>query len=245
MSNLTGKGVIALATFLIATLKQQNKSKGKTRIKAFDGKPTRVFVMRNEDMAVFTEQAKKYGILYAAILDKKSKDDPNGIVDVVVNANDAAKVNRISERFALSADEVEKIRQEVVKSQKNRQQSAEKERTEPSAEKTHSVDDNTLSKIMGEPSPGKTEHKQPVDISQENPTVAGMEQKSSNLSAPSSERSRTLGEDGSIERERPSVRQQIKEIKAERKEKAAKQPEKIRETVHEAPVKKKVSEKER
>ena len=33
-ANLTGKGLISLATFLIATLKEQKRTKGKTRIAA-------------------------------------------------------------------------------------------------------------------------------------------------------------------------------------------------------------------
>lgn len=51
VANLTGKGLISLATFLIATLKEQKRTKGKTRIEAFRGKPTKVFVMRREDFS--------------------------------------------------------------------------------------------------------------------------------------------------------------------------------------------------
>lgn len=112
VANLTGKGLISLATFLMATLKEQKRTKGKTRIEAFRGKPTKVFVMRREDFSQFAAEAKKYGVLYAAIMSKKDKD---GMVDVVVNANDAARVNRISERFAMSAEEVEKLRETILK----------------------------------------------------------------------------------------------------------------------------------
>ena len=44
--------------------------------------------MRREDFSQFAVEAKKYGVLYAAIM---SKNDKNGMVDVVVNANDAAR----------------------------------------------------------------------------------------------------------------------------------------------------------
>ena len=74
VANLTGKGLISLATFLIATLKEQKRTKGKTRIEAFRGKPTKVFVMRREDFSQFAAEAKKYGVLYAAIMSKKDKD---------------------------------------------------------------------------------------------------------------------------------------------------------------------------
>lgn len=113
-TNLAGKGALSFATFLIAVLKEQKKTKGRARIQAFNGKPTKVFVIKPEDMKRFAEEAKKYGILYAAVINRK---DPTAPIDVVVNANDAAKVNRIAERFALSTVDVEKLRSEVRESQ--------------------------------------------------------------------------------------------------------------------------------
>ena len=112
-TNLAGKGVLSLATFLIAVLKDQKRTKGKARMRAFNGKPTKVFVIKNKDMKIFAEEAKKYGVLYAAVVNKKQ---PDGLVDVVVNANDAARVNRIADRFALSTVDVEKIRADIEKS---------------------------------------------------------------------------------------------------------------------------------
>ena len=109
-TNLAGKGALSLATFLIAVLKEQKKTKGRARIQAFNGKPTKVFVIKPEDMKRFAEEAKKYGILYAAVINRK---DPTAPIDVVINANDAAKVNRIAERFALSTVDVERLRSEV------------------------------------------------------------------------------------------------------------------------------------
>ena len=113
VTNLAGKG----ATFLIATLKDQKKTQGRARMRAFHGKPTKVFVIKAKDMNLFAEEAKKYGILYAAVINKKQ---PDGLVDVVVNAADAAKVNRIAERFALSTVDVEKIREDIKKAREQR-----------------------------------------------------------------------------------------------------------------------------
>ncbi len=162
-TNLAGKGALSLATFLIAVLKDQKRTKGKARMKAFNGKPTKVFVIKNKDMKIFAEEAKKYGVLYAAVVNKKQ---PDGLVDVVVNANDAARVNRIADRFALSTVDVEKIRADIEKSREAKaKQSAAKERTTPPAEKeAHTVDDKTLDDILGKPAPQKTEHKPPADI---------------------------------------------------------------------------------
>lgn len=238
VANLTGKGLISLATFLIATLKEQKRTKGKARIEAFRGKPTKVFVMRREDFSQFAAEAKKYGVLYAAIMSKKDKD---GMVDVVVNANDAARVNRISERFAMSAKEVEKLRETILKAKEEKSQNtAHKERTDPTAEKdAHTVDDVTLDEMMGNAAPlQQTQHKQPVEISDDrpNPTKAGTAK--SSPSAPLSEHSENI--EMANTRERPSVRQQIKEIKEERqRHSSAPARSKTRQTQHKQPQKRK------
>ena len=135
VSNLAGKGAMSLATFLIAALKDQKRTKGKARMQAFNGKPTKVFVIKTSELKRFAEEARKYGVLYAAVVNRKQ---PDGLCDIVVNANDAAKVNRIAERFALSTVDVEKIREDIRKARdmKARQPDAEKERTTPSSEKS-------------------------------------------------------------------------------------------------------------
>lgn len=246
MTNLAGKGALSLATFLIAALKDEKRTSGKARMKAFNGKPTKVFAIKAKDLKIFAEEAKKYGILYAAVINKKQ---PDGIIDVVVNANDAAKVNRITERFALSTVDVEKIRADIIKAREGKAKAdTEKERTTPPAEKeAHTVDEQTLNTMMADSEPKKTEHKQPADITEKvNPTKARTE--SSNLSEPTSETRKTTEADKS---ERPSVRQQIKEMRAERQadKSAEKQPErgKSREPQHQQSVrtKKKSKSKER
>ena len=104
-AEIVGKGSLSLATFLLAVLKDQKKTRGRTRIQSFNGRPTKVFAIMAKDLKTFSEEAKKYGILYAAVMNRKSTD---GIVDVVVSANDAARVNRIAARFALSTIEIQK-----------------------------------------------------------------------------------------------------------------------------------------
>ena len=52
-TNIVGKGALSLATFLIAALKDQKKTKGKARMQAFNGKPTKVFVIKAKDMKLF------------------------------------------------------------------------------------------------------------------------------------------------------------------------------------------------
>ena len=244
VSNLAGKGALSLATFLIAALKDEKRTSGKARMRAFNGKPTKVFVIKAKDMKTFAEEAKKYGVLYAAVINKKQ---PDGLIDVVVNANDAAKVNRIAERFALSTVDVEKIRAEIEKSrtEKAKQPDAEKERSTPPVEKAaHTVDAATLDEMLGGSTPRRSAQKQPVEVFADagNPTRARTER--SNPSAPFSKTREDTAE-ASI-KERPSVREQIKEIKSERQTQQ-KQPvhEQTRQTVRQQPQRKKSKSKER
>ncbi|MEG0834685.1 MAG: PcfB family protein [Christensenellaceae bacterium] len=99
MANLAGKGALSLATFLIAALKDEKRTSGKIHLRSFRGKPTSVFVIRQNELKTFAQEAKNYGVLYAAVLDKRN---PDGLCDIVVSAEDASRVNRIEERFALS-----------------------------------------------------------------------------------------------------------------------------------------------
>jgi hypothetical protein len=146
----------------------------------------------------------------------------------VVNANDAAKVNRIAERFALSTVDVERIREDIKKARetKTKQTDAVKERSVPPSEKTvHSMNENMLDELLN--GPKKTEHKQPADIS--NPMKAGMEK-----SIPSAPSSRIKGD--IAKPERPSVRRQIKEIRNARKQNSVAIKEETRQTTHQQPA---------
>lgn len=247
LTNTAGKGALSLATFLIAALKDEKRTSGKARMRAFNGKPTKVFAIKAKDLKLFAEEAKKYGVLYAAVINKKQ---PDGIVDVVVNANDAARVNRITERFALSTVDVEKIRADIMKAREEKaKQDAARERTTPPAEKeAHTANENTLDAMMAKPVQQATEHKQPVEVSEKavNPTRARTEM--TNPSEPSSDTHENTVADKS---ERPSVRQKIQDLKAERQadKTAEKQPQrdKARQTTHQQPnrTKKKTKSKER
>ena len=115
VANLSGKAAVSLAAFLIAALKDEKRVSGKTRMRSFRGKPTQVFVIQQRELRAFAQEAKKYGILYAAVVDKRN---PDGLCDIVVSAEDAARVNRIADRFALSAVDVEKIREDIIKARK-------------------------------------------------------------------------------------------------------------------------------
>src|SRR5664280_1906172 len=93
---LTGAGALKLATYLTALLKDQKRVKGKTGIERMlrEGKEIKIFQVKKEDLKVFHTSAKQYGVLYAAIRDNRNKD---GIIDLLVRADDASKINRVME----------------------------------------------------------------------------------------------------------------------------------------------------
>ena len=64
------------------------------------GKELKVFSIPNKDLKKFTEQAKRYGVLYCVLRDKNTKGD-NVPIDIIARAEDASKIQRIVERFEL------------------------------------------------------------------------------------------------------------------------------------------------
>lgn len=111
-AKITGTGAKELAVLLYAVLKDQKKTKGKTRLTNMlkSGKALRVFAVKDKELERFCREARKYGVLYCVLKDKNSKD---GLTDVMVRAEDASKINRIFERFKLSTVDIGQIRQEL------------------------------------------------------------------------------------------------------------------------------------
>ena len=120
---LTGTGVKNLVPLLASTLKQESKTKGKARLTQMikSGSPLKVFTFKNKDLKKFTEQAKRYGVLYTVLRDKNS-NDPNATVDVIARAEDASKIQRIADRFEFSTVDKASIVKEVEKKKSDREE---------------------------------------------------------------------------------------------------------------------------
>lgn len=215
VARIAGLGAKNLATYLYAVLNDQKRTRGKTRLEGLlrSGKELKVFAVRNQDLKRFTEEAKRYGVLYCALRDKKSLD---GMCDIMVRAEDAAKINRIVERFKLATVDTASIKGEIEKSRAAKQ--AEKAPTEKGTPAEKSADD-FLDDIMAKPQPAP--EAPPAD--NPNPTAARTEK--SLPSEPISGRSENSAE-GISEPERKSVRQELKEIRKSRKEQAERAPDK-------------------
>ena len=97
---ITGSAAKNLAAALYTVLKDQKKTKGKARIETMlrEKRPLKVYTIKKEDCPGFARQAKGYGILYAPIPVRKEDDT----IDILVFQDDAARANRIVEKFKLT-----------------------------------------------------------------------------------------------------------------------------------------------
>ncbi len=66
-AKISGKAAERLAVLLYAVLKDQKKTRGKTRLNSMlrSGKELKVFAIGDRDLEKFCREAKKYGILYS------------------------------------------------------------------------------------------------------------------------------------------------------------------------------------
>ena len=103
-AKITGAGAKNIAILLYSILKEEQKTKGKARLTNMlrSGKELKVFTVKSGDLKKFTQEAKKYGVLYCVLADRGNKD-PNAEVDVIARAEDASKISRIVERFNLAS----------------------------------------------------------------------------------------------------------------------------------------------
>ena len=91
-ARLSGSAAKNIALLLVSVLKQEQKTKGKARLTNMikSGKELKVFSIPQKDLKKFTEQAKRYGVLYCVLRDKNTKGE-NAPVDIIARAEDASK----------------------------------------------------------------------------------------------------------------------------------------------------------
>ena len=195
---ISGTGIKGAVALLYAYSKENKQLKGKTSLKNMlkSGKELKVFTIKEKDFKKFVEQAKKYGILYCALLDKKGTN-LDGFVDIMVRAEDAPRINRIVERFNLVSFDEAKIKAEINKDKVEKMM---KESKEKGVEVKDINDSKFVDEILG-----RNINKEKNETS--NLSLAGMEK--SNPSVTSSKRRKNL--EGSSKR--TSVRKVLKEIR--------------------------------
>ena len=212
-AKITGAGAKELAMMIYAILKDQKKTKGKTRLTNMlrSEKPLKVFAVKDSELQLFCKEAKKYGVLYCVLKDKDAND---GLTDIMVRAEDASKINRIFERFKLATVDVGEVRSEIER-QRQEQQQAPKDGEIPAPERTQTEErtDAFLDQLMAKP-PNAPEQQN------ENPTDGRVAK--SRQSAPTSETRE--GPTRGTHDPRPSVREELKQIRAEQSQTAGNPP---------------------
>ena len=225
-ARITGAGAKNIAILLYSILKEEQKTKGKARLTNMlrSGKELKVFTVKSGDLKKFTQEAKKYGVLYCVLADRKNKD-PDAEVDVIARAEDASKISRIVERFSLASVDTASIVTEAEKSK------GEKGRAKDS--KTADAKDAGAKDGQPEPDVGVEEKAEkdrlmdalmgkPVQKEENapNPSVAKTEK--SPLSEPTLKQQRKPAEGATMAKtEKPSVREELRKIKESRKEQEA------------------------
>ena len=224
-ARITGAGAKNIAILLYSILKEEQKTKGKARLTNMlrSGKELKVFTVKSGDLKKFTQEAKKYGVLYCVLADRGNKD-PNAEVDVIARAEDASKISRIVERFNLASVDAASIVTEAEKSkgEKNKPRDAKTEKDtknvkdgqpEPDIGVQEKAEkDRLMDALMGKPV--QKEENAP------NPSLAKTEK--SPLSEPTSEQQRKPAEGATMTKaQKPSVREELRKIKESRKEQEA------------------------
>ena len=258
---LAGEGAKQLAILLYAILREQKKTKGKTRLTNMlrSGKELKVFAVKDSDLQLFCREAKKYGVLYCVL---KDRDATDGLTDIMVRAEDASKINRIFERFNLATVDMAEVRREIEQSREAQQNDAPEAPAAAEPMTEQEVDDLLDAMFSPPPAqegelpvPERTAPEQDNDDfleavlgasptreegQTENPTEGRIEK--SRQSEPTSKPKEPAapGTSDPQERSRRSVRQELNDIKAEQREKAAKGREQSKPTKgpkHKAPRK--------
>ena len=216
---LSGTLAKHLAVFVAAVLKDQKKTRGKTRMVRMlkENKPLRFFTVPSDRLREFCSEGRKRGLLYVIIRDKKNPE----MSEVMVFADDAAKVNRVMDKMNLDfvRSEVGEAVHEVTAGMEEPETEAVQETVQmPEGEVQFEISDLDEAFQVGD-----------MDFSEPENFIPVQEEGEENLSG-SSLHSRNIstgqenGTDGAKprEQERPSVRRELENIKREKAEESQK-----------------------
>ncbi len=216
-----------LAILIVAVLRDQKKTRGKTNLIRMlkEQKPTKFFSVPHDKLKEFAKEAKARGLLYVVIHDTKHPE----LSEIMVYADDAAKVNRVLDQLNLdyvSAEVGEAVVEQAPEKEGANQRKADgksqtekgKDQTEVRTEKVvlpegtieFELDENEHLFDVGEPS-----------FDDGNFTQA---QGKGNPSEPSLRSSgSTSGRETSWQEKKPSVRQELKQIQKDQNQRHKKQ----------------------
>ena len=240
-ARVTGTAAKELALLIITALKSENKGhmkyRGKERLKSMlkSGKPLEIYSLKERDLKRFAKGAKEYGIVYCVL--RNTKGNPDGLCDIMVRADDAPKIARVAERFKFATVDKAKIEREIMDSRAERadtpnyESSAPTEQDDPDIGDTEKLIDDILGTSEGKAEPDTPElsTKETVLTKKSEPVKADAEVrdsrplvidgKPSSPSEPISEPSKSFAKDSTTVHNKPSVRGEIRDIRASQKAK--------------------------
>jgi len=202
---ITGSAVKNIVAALYVISKDTNKSSGKARLGKMlkSEKELKIFSIKKDELKIFAAEAKSYGVLYCALVNRKNKNI-DGMIDIMVRAEDAPKVNRIIERFKLNSVNRATIRSEIEKENtREKQQSNDLSENVPDiGVETKEIDDKMIDEIFSKPA----QNQAPLEI-----------QTGTNLPLENFSMSKNKLEGTIKNSEKKSVRKDLKEIAEEQK----------------------------
>jgi len=236
-ARITGTAAKELALLIITALKSEDKGhiklRGKERLKSMlkSGKPLEIYSLKERDLARFAKGAKEYGIVYCVL--RNTKSSPDGLCDIMIKADDAPKIARVADRFKFATVDKAKIEREIMDSKFEKAEVSQPgnavpaEQAVPNVGNTEKLVNDLLGALEGKAEPDAPELDKTATIKE--PVKAGAEDKDSrpldtggrhrNPSAPISESNRNSAKGSSTTK--PSVREEMREIRASQKAKAA------------------------
>lgn len=203
-AKVSGVAAKQIAVMIYAIMKEQKKTKGKVRLESLvrSGKPLTVFSVKQSDLQKFTQEAKKYGILYCAI--RNTRRNADGMIDIMVKEEDAIRINRIVERFEFSSvtkSETATVKADIEKA-KSEKQRIRKEKDDP----IKNNNDQLLDDLFATPLQKGTNNV--------NPKMATMGKTPQSEPSLKKQSKTDRGTSNSL---KPSVREELNEIKAVQK----------------------------
>jgi hypothetical protein len=223
---ITGSAAKEIATFLVAALKSDGKklkSRGRARLISMlkSDKPLEIYSVKDSDLKKFMQGAKEYGIVYCAL--RNRSHEPDGLCDIMVKADDAPKISRLAERFQFATVNRASIESEIIKS-KSEQSQAQDSAGQPAPDKddTEKLLDDLLGTNEGKAGPETQPEAEKPDAAKTTPakeTPRDPESAKAAKSRPSEPISKHGSKSAGATSSKPSVKAELREIKAARQSK--------------------------
>ena len=232
---LSGSMAKNLAVFLAAVMKNNQKSYGRISMARMlrENRPMKFFTIPSDRIHEFAKEAKKRGLPYVVIRDRKNP----GLCELMVFADDAAKVNRVMDQMELDflkSENGEAVQENVGETVESHMPGKPKEAERTAQpEQSSTVKTETVEMPDGEVQFELSDFEDDFNVGElpgmgrsgmDEPEMDGPEmgnftraQEGRNLSEPSSRSSGISSAQGEQNR-KPSVRKELDEIRQEKQE---------------------------